>query len=77
MPVLIRGNLSVSTRSCRDLHTLVWWSTRHGRVEVKMLKIFETAKLTDKLLFSQAVFVRIRSIKRNNSKNAKNLSRNY
>lgn len=41
-----------------------------------MLKIFETAKLTDKLLFSQAVFVRIRSIKRNNSKNAKNLITN-
>lgn len=76
MPVLIRGNLSVSTRSCGELRTFVW-STRHGRVEVKMLKIFETAKLTDKLLFSQAVFVRIRSIKRNNSKNAKNLSRNY
>ena len=63
MLVLIRGDLSISTRSCRDIHTLVW-STRHGRVEVKMLKFFETTKLTDKLLFSQTVFARIRSIKR-------------
>ena len=76
MLVLIRGDVETSTRSCGELHTPVW-STRHGRVEVKMLKFFETTKLTDKLLFSQTVFVRIRSIKRNNSKNAKNLSRNY
>ncbi|WP_300763588.1 hypothetical protein [uncultured Bacteroides sp.] len=32
MPVLIRGNLSISTRSCRDLHTLVWRAA-HARVE--------------------------------------------
>ena len=62
MLVLIRGNLSVSTRSCRDLHTLVWRAA-HARVEHSTRPCGgkdASAKLTDKLLFSQAVFVRIR-----------------